>query len=170
MKKALKLALTVALAMSVSSLFAQKFGRINSQEIAAAMPETAEMQTNLEALSKELSDTYEAMRVELNTKFQELQKNLATMTDTMKDMKQKELQSIQERMRQFEAQAQEDIAKKQEELSKPIYEKLLAAIQKVSKENDYLVVFDTAIPTMVYFDEAQLIDIAPAVKAELGIQ
>ena len=34
--------------MGATSLYAQKFGRINSQEIVMAMPETKEMQTNLE--------------------------------------------------------------------------------------------------------------------------
>ena len=47
MKKALKLTLAVALMMGATSLYAQKFGRINSQEIVMAMPETKEMQTNL---------------------------------------------------------------------------------------------------------------------------
>ena len=38
MKKAIKLTLAVALMLSATSLFAQKFGRINSQEILLAMP------------------------------------------------------------------------------------------------------------------------------------
>ena len=44
MKKALKLTLAVALMMGATSLYAQKFGRINSQEIVMAMPETKEME------------------------------------------------------------------------------------------------------------------------------
>ena len=37
MKKVLKLTLAVALTMGATSLFAQKFGRINTQEIIALM-------------------------------------------------------------------------------------------------------------------------------------
>ena len=44
MKKAIKLTLAVVLVMGATSLFAQKFGRINTQEIIMAMPETKTMQ------------------------------------------------------------------------------------------------------------------------------
>lgn len=35
--------------MGATSLFAQKFGRINTQEVISVMPEMKEMQTNIEA-------------------------------------------------------------------------------------------------------------------------
>ena len=75
MKKALKLTLAVALMMGATSLYAQKFGRINSQEIVMAMPETKEMQTNLETFGKELNENIETINVEFNNKlhfFEEL--------------------------------------------------------------------------------------------------
>jgi len=75
MKKAIKLTLAVVLMMSATSLFAQKFGRINSEEIIAVMPETKEMQTNMQAYVKNLQDEMEALQVEYNNKLQEFQKN-----------------------------------------------------------------------------------------------
>ena len=59
MKRAIKLTLAVALMMSATSLFAQRFGRINTQEIIMNMSETKEMQTNLESFAKELQDQVE---------------------------------------------------------------------------------------------------------------
>ena len=56
MKKVIKLTLAVALTLSASSLFAQKFGRINTQEILLAMPETKEMNTNMQAYGKDLEN------------------------------------------------------------------------------------------------------------------
>ena len=44
MKKILKIVLTVAFVAGSTSVFAQKLGRINMQELVFAMPETAEMQ------------------------------------------------------------------------------------------------------------------------------
>ena len=64
MKRAIRLTLAVALMMSATSLFAQKFGRINTQEIIMGMPETKEMQTNLETFAKELQDQVESINVE----------------------------------------------------------------------------------------------------------
>lgn len=169
MKKAIKLTLAVVLMMSATSLFAQKFGRINTQEIVTSMPETKEMQTNMEAFVKDLQNTMETMNVEFNTKLQDFQKTFNTDSEAVRDMKQKDLQALQERREQFEAAAQAEIQKKQSELLAPIYEKAKAAIDKVAAENGYLAVFDTSAGALIYFDEAALTDLAPAVKKELGI-
>ena len=56
MKKIIKTVLTAALIAGSTSVFAQKLGCINMQELIFAMPETAEMQKNLEAYQKELQD------------------------------------------------------------------------------------------------------------------
>ena len=90
MKKAIKLTLAVALVMGSTSLFAQKFGRINTQEIIMAMPETKTMQENMETYAKELQDNIETMNVEFNTKLQDFQKNYNTFSDAIKEMKEKE--------------------------------------------------------------------------------
>ncbi len=169
MKKAIKLTLAVVLMMSATSLFAQKFGRINSEEIIAVMPETKEMQTNMQAYVKNLQDEMEALQVEYQNKLQEFQKNYETYTEAVRDMKSKDLESITTRIREFQQVAQGDIQKKQYELQAPIFEKAKAAIDKVAALGGYLVVFDTAMGSLAYFDAAALTDIAPEVKKELGI-
>lgn len=169
MKKAIKLTLAVVLVMSASSLFAQKFGRINTQELIVAMPETKTMQTNMEAFGKDLQDNMETLKVEFNNKLQEFQKNMNTYTESISQLKQKELNDLQTRIQDFEQIAQQDYQKKQNELLAPIIDKAKAAIDKVSAAGLYLVVFDTSTGSLAYFDEANLTDIAPAVKKELGI-
>ena len=74
MKKVLKLTLVVAMVLSSTTLFAQKLGRINSQEVIMAMPETAAMQTSLQAVQKDWEENLEAINVEFNNKLQEFQK------------------------------------------------------------------------------------------------
>ena len=174
MKKAIKLTLAVALMLSASSLFAQKFGRINSQEILLAMPETKEMETNMQAYGKDLQDNLETITVEFNQKYLDFQKNFDTYSDAVKQLKQKELTDLQTRYEQFqnrreefEQVAQQDYQKKQQELLTPIIEKAKAAIDKVTKENGYLVVFETG--SLASYDEAALTDLAPQVRQELGI-
>ena len=157
MKKALKLTLAVALMMGATSLYAQKFGRINSQEIVMAMPETKEMQTNLETFGKELNENIETINVEFNNKLQEYQKTANTLTDAVREMT------------EFQQMAQRDYAKKQEELLQPIIEKAKAAIDKIAAAGGYLFVFDTSAGSLAYFDEAALTDLAPEVRKELGI-
>ena len=116
MKKAIKLTLAVVLVMGATSLFAQKFGRINTQEIIMAMPETKTMQENMDTFAKELSDNIETMNVEFNTKLQDFQKNYNTFSDAIKEVKEKELNDMQTRTREFQERAQQDYQKKQNEL------------------------------------------------------
>ena len=168
MKKILKLTLVLAMVFCSADVFAQKLASVNTQEIFAQMPETKEMQTNLDAFGKELQEQLEAIQVEFNNRYAEFEKNQATMNPTVKQMKQSELSGLQERYAQFQQIAQQDFAKKQQELAAPIQEKLDAAIAKVSKAAGYSAVFDTM--AFVYFDEAQVVDINPAVKKELGIE
>ena len=169
MKKAIKLTLAVALVMGSTTLFAQKFGRINTQEIIMSMPETKAMQTNMEAYAKELQDNIETMNVEFNNKLQDFQKNFNTLSDALKEMKQKELEDMRNRTQEFQERAQQEYQKKQNELLAPIIDKAKAAIDKISAANAYTVVFDTSTGSLAYFDEATLTDIAPQVKKELGI-
>ena len=169
MKNVLKLTLAVMMTLGATSLFAQKFGRINTQELIMLMPETKEMQTNMEAFAKEIQDNLETIRVEFNTKLADYQKNYETLSDSVKQLKEKELQELQNRSSEFEQVAQQDYQKKQNELLAPIVSKAKEAIDKVSKAGGYLVVFDISTGSLVYFDEAALTDIAPEVRRELGI-
>ena len=169
MKNVLKLTLAVMMTLGATSLFAQKFGRINTQELIMLMPETKEMQTNMEAFAKEIQDNLETIRVEFNTKLADYQKNYETLSDSVKQLKEKELQELQNRSSEFEQVAQQDYQKKQNELLAPTASKAKEAIDKVSKAGGYLVVFDISTGSLAYFDEAALTDIAPEVRRELGI-
>ncbi|MBQ9137789.1 MAG: OmpH family outer membrane protein [Alistipes sp.] len=167
MRKFLKLTLVLAFALTSTNLFAQKLARVNTQELFAQMPETKEMQTNLDAFGKELQEQLEAIQVEFNNRYAEFEKAQATMNPTVKQMKQSELNGLQQRYAEFQQIAQQDFAKKQQELATPIQEKLDAAIAKVAKAGGYAAVFDTM--SFVYHDSTQVVDLSPAVKKELGI-
>lgn len=169
MKKAIKLTLAVVFVMGTTSLFAQKFGRINTQEIIMGMPETKTMQTDMEAYGKDLENTIETISVEFNNKLQDFQKNLNTYTDSVRQLKEKELNDLRTRLAEFQEAAQSDYQKKQNELLAPIIDKAKAAIDKAAEAGGYTAVFDTSAGALAYFNEATLSDLAPEVKKALGI-
>ena len=169
MRKFLGLTLLAVAMLGVSTASAQKFARINLQEIVIAMPEFEEAQKNLETFGKDLQEQMEQIQVEFNNKLADFQKNQATMAASIKQMKQQELEQLQQRYGEFQQIAQQDFQKKQQELAAPIQEKLTAAIAKVAKAGGFTAVFDTSIPTLAYIDEAQTTDLTPSVKKELGI-
>ena len=169
MKKVIKLALVVAMVVASSSLFAQKLGRINLQELITAMPEYAQMQTNMTAYSKDLRDNLETIQVELNNKYNDYDKNKGTYSEVTRQLKEKELADLQARLSEYYESAQNDLNKKQQELMDLIIKKAQEAIKKVAEGAGFVAVFDTSIPSMVYYNETQMTDLMANVKKELGI-
>ena len=164
-----KLLILIAAILGVSTVSAQKFARINLQEVVVAMPEFTEAQKNLEAFGKDLQEQMEQIQVEFNNKLADFQKNQETMAASVKQIKQQELEQLQQRYAEFQQIAQQDFQKKEAELLEPVQKKAQEAVNKVAKANGYLAVFNTSLPSLAYFDEAQLVDIAPLVNKELGI-
>ena len=169
MKKLLGLTLLAVAMFGISTASAQKMARINLQEVVIAMPEFEEAQKNLELFGRDLQEQMEQIQVEFNNKMADYEKNQATMAASIKQMKQQELQQLQQRYAEFQQIAQQDFQKKEAELLEPVQKKAQEAINKIAKANGYIAVFNTAVPSLVYFDEAQLVDIAALVKKELGI-
>ena len=169
MKKVLKLTLAVVCVMFSTSLFAQKMGRINTQELILSMNEYKDLQTQMESYQKELAAQAETIQVEFNPKYQEYQKNFETMTDAVKQLKEKELSDLQTRSQEFQQMAQQDLQKKYSDLMAPIEKKAIDAINEVSKAGGYAVVFDMSAGPIIYFDEASVIDLGPEVKTKLGV-
>ena len=164
-----KLFILLGVILGVSTVSAQKFARVNLQEVVVAMPEFEQAQKNLEAFGKDLQEQMEQIQVEFNNKLADFQKNQATMAASVKQMRQQELEQLQQRFSEFQQIAQQDFQKKEAELIEPVQKKANDAVNKVAKAAGYIAVFNTSVPSLAYFDEAQLTDIAPLVKKELGI-
>lgn len=174
MKKFLKLTLAVALMVSATAVNAQKFGRVDLAAIVTNMTEYKEATVNLEAYGRDLQDQLEQIQVEFNKLYADYEKNVATYSDTVRQLKERELTELQQRFQDFQQLAQQDIAKKEAELMNPIYEKANEAVKQVSSAGGYIAIFSTtsdqpASAGLAYFDPAQLTDITSEVKAALGI-
>lgn len=174
MKKFLKLTLAVALMVSATAVSAQKFGRVDLAAIVTNMTEYKEATVNLEAYGRDLQDQLEQIQVEFNKLYADYEKNVATYSDTVRQLKERELTELQQRFQDFQQLAQQDIAKKEAELMNPIYEKANEAVKQVSSAGGYIAIFSTtsdqpASAGLAYFDPAQLTDITSEVKAALGI-
>ena len=175
MKKILKLTLAVALMLCATAASAQKFGRVDLAAIVPNMPEFKEAQTNLEAYGMDLQNQLEQIQVEFNQKYAEYEKNRATYTDTIRQMKESELQQLQQRFQEFQQIAQQDIQQKEAELMEPIYNKANEAVKAVAEAGGYMAIFSTAgdmatSAGLAYFDPAALTDITADVKKNLGIE
>ncbi|MBR4843820.1 MAG: OmpH family outer membrane protein [Alistipes sp.] len=175
MKKIIRLTLAIALMVSATAVSAQKFGRVDLAAIVTNMTEFKEAQTNLEAYGRDLQDQLEQIQVEFNKLYVDYEKNVATYSDSVRQLKERELTELQQRFQDFQQIAQQDMQKKESEIMTPIYEKANEAVKKIAQAGGYVAIFSTtqdqpAAAGLAYFDPAQLTDITPAVKAELNIQ
>ncbi|MFR9620083.1 MAG: OmpH family outer membrane protein [Rikenellaceae bacterium] len=169
MKKILKLTLFVAFSFVVSSVSAQKLGRVNVEELLMSMPEITQMQSDLEVLRKDYSNNLETMQVELNNKLADYQKNESTMIESVRALKEKEMQDLNQRMQQFEQSAVQELQAKQNQMIEPILAKARAAVAEVAKEGGYTAVFDESAGALAYYDDS-VVNLLSAAKAKLGIK
>ncbi len=172
MRNLLKSVLLIALTLTTMPLLAQpKMAIINTQELIAVMPETAQMQTNLTTLQSDLQNTSETMQVEWNTKLADYQANSSTMTDSVRNLREKDLQDLRTRISEFEQNAMQELQQKQQQLLEPIIAKAREAIDAEAKAQGIAVVFDNSagVGAVIYSDSEQVVDILSAVKTRLGI-
>ena len=146
-----------------------KIAYVNSAEILEAMPESAKVRSNLESYYGELQSQLQTMLTEYSSKVQDYEANQASMSNLVKQSKEKEIVDMENRIQQFRANADEELAKKQEELLKPVLDKVQNAINAVGKEKGYTYIIDNAAGTLVYLGD-DAIDASKDVKAKLGIK
>jgi outer membrane protein len=159
------------LVLNFSSLTAQskiKLAHLNSADLMQIMPGRDTAQKLIQDYATSLEDELKTMYTEYQTKAQKFQETQATMSQILQESKLKELQDLENRIKIFDEQAQEDLQSKQEELLKPLIDKAKAAIAEVAKENSYTYVFDTSVGALLYFEQSD--DIIELVKKKLNIK
>lgn len=145
---------------------AQKLGHIDGQALLEALPEMKTISTQLETQANELKGHLENMRKEYEAMYNEYVANQGTWPEVIKQSKQQKIIDQEKAMADFEESANTEIARRQEELLKPVLEKTKVAIEEVGKEKGFTYIFDTSQGVLLYLGGE---DIAPLVKAKLGV-
>jgi len=174
MKKLLKVAIVAVCIVCAGNLAKaqSKVGYINFDQLVQASPDLKAIQTQLDTYSKQFQDQYTAMTTEYQTKGQQYEAQRATMTDAVRTAAEGQLSDMQKRIQAFSADAQQKVQARTSELSKPLMDKLKAAVSAVAKEKGYAYVINSA-PSQT--GEVLLVsppgdDLLADVKAKLGIK
>jgi outer membrane protein len=124
----------------------QKIGFVDSQVILTQLPEAIKAQSDLDALTSKWSNQVDSMKMALQQQYADVQKQLATMTDEQKQLKQKELIDKEQQIYAFQnqkfGQPNGEIYQKQDTIFEPVKKKIYAAIEQVAKEEGMQFVFD----------------------------
>ena len=164
-----KIALLLLL-IAPMSVFAQKFGHVKFAEILTVMPEYTKAQTDIQAQQKQYEDEMKRASDELTKKFTEYQQEQANLPKNSQERRQKELQELNEKGMQFQADAQQQLQKAYAEMMEPIYKKIDDAIKAVGQEGGYVYIFDLNRTDIPFVNESLSTDVTPAVKGKLGLK
>lgn len=149
------------------SMFAQKFGHLNSQQVMNDMPEFVKARGEIEATAKQYENDLKAMQDELQRKAEEYEKTKSTMNATKQKETEDELMKLNEKIHTAYNDNSQALQKAQQDKMQPITAKLVNAIQAVGKAGNYVYIMDitSGIP---YISQTLSEDVTSKVKAELA--
>ena len=169
MKKLLSI-LTFILISNISFSQDLKIGYTNVEYILSFLPETKQVQAEVQAYGTQLQNQLQSKITDFQTKADAFQKSAATMTDIIRADKQEELQNLQASIQKFQTEAQTKKKKKEQDLFKPLFEKISNAINDIAKNENFTHVFSAGVPgvdVLLYAQPAG--DISKLVFKQLGI-
>jgi outer membrane protein len=144
-----------------------KIAHINTNLLIEAMPEMKTAKAEIEKLTKTYEAEIRTMATELDKKVKQYQAEVDTKTEEENAGRAQEVQSMEQSIRQYQGQAQQDLQTKEADLLKPIFDKAKAAINKVSKAQGFDYVLNSVEGSGVLVASGK--DLLADVKKELGI-
>ena len=147
-----------------------KIGYVDSQKILESYKEAQDAQKQLAEINKGWEDEARNMQRELQTKQDELESQALLLSDEKRKEKETDLQNLYLRFQQFQQEKwgpQGEAYKKQNDLMKPIIEKVQVVIKKFGADEKYDYIFDTVAGNIVYAGTGQP-DLTAKVVEELN--
>lgn len=167
-----KILLAVAMMLPMFGASAQnsvKIGLVDTNAIIQAMPDTQEAQKKVADASKKYEEEYARLGEEMKRMYDELTKMPENELAAIRERKTKEFQDYQVKVQNFEQSAQQDLARMQQELLAPIFQKIKAAVESVGKEGGYGMIQDYNPQQTLFFTDP-VVDVTSQVKSKLGIK
>lgn len=168
MKKLKKVIIALVLIIAATSFVnaQSKIAHINVSDLLAEMPEMKAAQAELKKLSETYRVDIESSMTELKNKYTQYSNEASSMSEEENQKRALELQGFEKNIGEAQQAAQQELAKKQAELFKPISDKAQAAIEKVATAQGYDYVIDATQGGGLIVAKGK--DLLPEVKQELG--
>ncbi len=164
MKKILLAAFVVALFSS--QLHAQlKLGYVDSEAIMSQLPDAQDAQKKIDALIQEWQEQISKMETNWKKSYQDYENKKLIMSNKKRAETEKKLLKMENDIAEFRKSkfgANGVLYQKQEELMKPVQNKVFNAIKQVAEENDLDFVFDKSGDLMFLYAKEEY-DITPKV-------
>lgn len=160
------------LGMSSGTVYAQqKIGFIDSDYILDNLPEYATIQQQLDRMAQTWQSELDEAKSELDEKFREYQARELLYTNEERQRRRQDILQEEEDLERLRVKyfgPEGDIFLQQEQLMRPLQERILQAINEVATSEGYDYVFDSAGDFLFMFKRDQY-NLSDTVLRELGI-
>lgn len=168
-----RIALFFVILLTFSGLAAaQKFAYVDSEYILSNLPEYTQAKYQLDQVAQKWQKEIEDKNAALDKEIKAYEAEKVLLTEEMRKKREEEIE--EKRNAILELQKKRfgkggDLFKKQEELIKPIQDKVYEAIKEVSENKSYGIVFDKAGSTTIMYAGAKF-DISDQVIRSMGYE
>jgi outer membrane protein len=166
-----KIILTVAVIFTlVIAASAQKYAFIDSEYIMENIPAFTAAQEQLNQLSSQYQKELESMHAEVEQMYGDFQAESVLLSEDMKRKREDVIISKEKEYKQLQRKyfgPSGDLFKKRQGLVKPIQDDIFNAVQDISNEGSYAVIFDKAGGTTLFYTNPRY-DLSDQVLQKLG--
>lgn len=161
---------TLAFALCAFTATAQqtKVGTVNINVLVSQLPEIASVQKGVQDYGKELEADLKLKLDAYKKEVEEANKKFETLSPQDKEKKQQEIIQLENDIQKFRQNGAQLIQIRQDELMRPLYQKVAKVVAEVSQANQYTQIFTLDGNELAYVDPK--FDITMLVAAKLGIK
>jgi outer membrane protein len=166
-----KILLVLFLFLSSINLAQLKIGYIDSDAIMDQLPDVQDVRQRLDGLIREWQEELNKLEREWKSKYDDYEKRKLIMSDQTRVEIERELVQLENKISEFRDKkfgANGELFQKQDELMKPVQNKIFNAIKEVAQEEDLDFVFDRSGDIMILYAKEKY-DISAKVLSKLKI-
>lgn len=138
-----KIIIAILLALPMT-MFAQKIGHVNSASLIQGLSEYTALQTEIQNLQKQFQDELQRKESDLKAKTEAYEKEAATLSETLKQYREQELQKAYQEYQQFGQTSEQELQKVYQTKMSTIQEKVMNAVKEVGAAGGYAYILDEA--------------------------
>ena len=145
MKKLLLLALSFTLLTTTNSLAQLQIGYVDSDAILEQLPDAQDAQKKIDALIQEWKEEIQKMQRDLDVQTKDFDKRKLVMSDNKRITVEKELAKLESDITKYRDSKfgyKGELYSKQEEIMKPIQNRIFTAIEEVADDEELDFIFD----------------------------
>jgi outer membrane protein len=156
--------------LTLGSFAQQKIGFIDSESIMKQLAEAQDAQKKIDVIVTTWKDEIADMEKKWKEKFDQYDRRKLVLSDQSRMAAEKELQDLDRKImetRTLKFGQDGELTKKQQEIMKPVQDKIFQAIQEVAKEDSYDYVFDKSGQVLLLFTNEKF-DLTVKVLDKIG--